>query len=159
MPSRPAPSNSSNQARAVSTSEVPVATYPGAERDLHQRLVVDGQQVEPDERGRDLLGEEVDARLGGVDAQEERVEVQAGALDDDHLAVDHAAPGQVRPQRLDQLREVAGHRPFVAAAELDLVAVPEDDRAEAVPLGLVVHPGRDVAHRLRQHRADRRHHG
>ena len=40
-------------------------------------------------------------------------------------------------ERLDQLREVAGHRPLVAAADLDLVAVAEDDAPEAVPLRLV----------------------
>ena len=38
--------------------------------------------------------------------------------------------------RLDDLREVAGEGPLVAAAQLDLVAVAEDDAAEAVPLRL-----------------------
>ena len=50
---------------------------------------------------------------------------------------------EVRQHRLDDLGEVAGHRPFVAAADLHLVAVAEDDRPESVPLGLVelVRPG------------------
>ena len=52
---------------------------------------------------------------------------------------------EVGEHRLDDLREVSGHRLLVAAADLDLVAVAEDDRAEAVPLGLVELAGRDVA--------------
>jgi hypothetical protein len=49
-------------------------------------------------------------------------------------------------------RKVTGYRPLVAAAELDLLTVAEHNRAEAVPFRLVVHVGRDVAHRLRRHR-------
>ena len=42
-----------------------------------------------------------------------------------------------------ELGEVPRERALVAAAQLDLVAVAEDDAAEAVPLRLVPHPGRD----------------
>src|SRR3712207_7850397 len=52
------------------------------------------------------------------------------------LAVDHAPLGQPFLDRADHLGEVAGQRPLVAAAQLHLVAVPEDDAAEAVPLRL-----------------------
>ena len=45
--------------------------------------------------------------------------------------------GSSARERLDQLREVAGHRLLVAAADLDLVAVAEDQRPEPVPLRLV----------------------
>ena len=62
---------------------------------------------------------------------------------DDDLAVEDAALGQLGLHRLDELGEVAGHRPLVAAAELDLVAVAEDDAAEAVPLRLVRGARRD----------------
>ena len=48
-----------------------------------------------------------------------------------------AALRQVGLDRLDHLGEVAGHRLLVARADLDLVAVAEDDRAEAVPLRFV----------------------
>ena len=74
-----------------------------------------------------------------MDALLQRLEVQpvAGRADHDDLAVDHAALRQVAPHRLDDLGEVPGHRPLVAAADLDLVAVAEDDRPEAVPLRLV----------------------
>src|SRR4029078_4141272 len=47
------------------------------------------------------------------------------------------------PDGLDHLREVPRHRPFLAAADLHLVAVAKDDRAKAVPFGLVELAGRD----------------
>ena len=89
-------------------------------------------------RGRGLLGQQVDPRLrrGGCAAAAPRSRSRSPPGDDD-LAVDDALLGQVRLDRLDDLGEVAGQRPLVAAAELDLVAVAEDDAAEAVPLGLV----------------------
>ena len=58
------------------------------------------------------------------------------APDDDDLAVDDAALGQRGGERGDELGEVAVHRLLVAALQQDLVAVAEDQRAEAVPLGL-----------------------
>jgi hypothetical protein len=53
-PSSPAPSNSSNQRRVVQPG------LPLRERRLQQRLVAQRQQVEGDEVGRRLLGEQVD---------------------------------------------------------------------------------------------------
>jgi hypothetical protein len=94
-----------------------------------------------------------------VDPLQQRLEVQAVALDDDDLTVHDAALGQVPLERRHELREVAGHRPLVAAAELDLVPVAEHDRPEAVPLRLVVHAAWELADGLGQHRADRGHHG
>ena len=89
----------------------------------------------------------------------QRLELQP-AVDRHHdLAVDHAALRQLGLERLDQLGEVARHRLLVAAADLDLVAVPEDDRAEAVPLGLVRRTVRDLGHGLGQHRRDGWHDG
>ena len=69
-----------------------------------------------------------------------------------------AALGQGGAQRVRQLREVAIERLQVAGLDVDLVAVAEDDRAEAVPLGLeqpAVAIGQPVG-RLGQHRLDRR---
>jgi hypothetical protein len=131
------------------------------ERDLHQRLVADREQVEGDEGRRRLLGEQPDARLRRVDALQQRLEVQPVALGDDDLAVDHAALGQRRLDRLDHLGEVAGERALVAAAQLHLVAVPEDDAPEAVPLRLVVHGlgGGHLGDGLGQHRLHRRQQG
>ena len=60
-----------------------------------------------------------------------------GAGDDD-LAVEDAAVGELTAERVDELGEVSSQGLLVAAAELDVVAVAEDDAAEPVPFGLVV---------------------
>jgi hypothetical protein len=107
-PSRPAPSKVSNQRCAVSASWVIAVTCTGAgagqrlaqprlplgERRLEQRLVAEGQQVEGDEGRRGLLGQQVDPRLGRVDALQQRLEVQPVAARDDDLAVDDARSGR-----------------------------------------------------------------
>ena len=71
-----------------------------------------------------------------MDALQERLEVEAVRRGDDDLAVDDAPCGQLRADRVEELGEVAGEGALVAAAQLDLVAVAEDDAAEAVPFGL-----------------------
>ena len=117
-----------------------------------------GQQVEGDEgRGR-RLRQLADALLGGMDALGEGVEVEPAGPGDDDLAVQHAARRELASQRLDELGEVAGERLLVAAAEGDVVAVAEDDAAEAVPLGLVEEPrlARQLAGELGQHGCDGR---
>jgi hypothetical protein len=124
---------------------------------VEQRLVALGKEVERDERGRRLLGELAYPRLGWVDPVQQRVEVEPVTGDDHDLAVDDAALGQARLDRVDDLGEVAGQRPLAPAGQLDLVAVAEHDAAEAVPLGLVQklalgHP----LDRLGEHRGDRR---
>ena len=131
------------------------------ERAIGQVLVAQRQQVERDEAGRRLLGQQVHPAGRGVDALLQHLELQRVALPVQHhdLAVDHRPLREVGQHRVDQLREVAGHRALVAAADLDLGAVPEDDRAEAVPLGLVQLSGGDLRLRLGQHRLHRRHHG
>ena len=93
--------------------------------------------------------EQLDPAGGRVDALLQRLEVERVALGvgHDHLAVDHRPLREVGQHRRDDLGEVAGHRLLVAAADLDLVAVPEDDRPEAVPLRLVDLAGRDLARR------------
>ena len=104
-------------------------------RQLEQRLVVLREQVERDEARRRLLGEHVDARLGGMDALAERVEVLAAVLVEEHdLAVEHVAA-----LREGQLGEVAAQRLPAARLQIDVRAVDEGDGAESVPFGLV-HP-------------------
>ena len=95
--------------------------------------------------------------VGRMDPLGQGVEVEAGRAGDDDLPVEHATVGQVGPQRVHQLGEVPGQRLLVAAAQHDVVAVPEDDAAEPVPLGLVeqaVALG-ELPGQLGQHRGDR----
>src|SRR5918911_461301 len=84
--------------------------------------------------------------------REERLEVVR-----QELAVEDEARLLEPEQRLDDLGEVARERALVAAPQVELVAVPEGEAAEAVPLGLVeVAVERQLACQPRQHRRDRR---
>ena len=95
-----------------------------------------------------------------MDPLEERLEVEPAAGGDHDLAVEDAAGRELLPQGSGQLREVSGERPLVAAAQLDLVAVAEDDAAEPVPFRLVQHPAlrRELPGELGQHGGDGGHH-
>ena len=101
-----------------------------------------------------------------MDALQEGVEVQAGGGGDHHLAVEDAPLRQLRPQRVEQLREVPGKGPLVAAAQLHLVTVTEQDATKTVPLRLEEHAGpsrrggrRQLPDELGQHGGHRRHDG
>ena len=91
-PSSPAPSKRRNQSSASARSRVagerctggaasaehllePLA--PLGERRLAQVLVAEREQVPGDERGRRLRGEQLHPRRGRMDAQEQRLEVEA----------------------------------------------------------------------------------
>ena len=80
---------------------------------------------------------------------------------DDDLAVEDAPLGERGPERVGQLREVAVERLQVARLRVDLVAVAEDERPEAVPFRLeqpaVVR--RQVVGGLGEHRLERRFEG
>ena len=102
-----------------------------------QHLVALGQQVERHERGRRLLPQPLHSRGGRVDALREQVELLDAVHHHDHLAVEHQPLVRQLEHLLHDVREVAVHRPAVAALELDVVAVAEHDRPEAVELGLV----------------------
>ena len=71
-----------------------------------------------------------------MNAELQRVEVEAAVGGDDDFAVEHAAGGQLRAERIEQIGEVAVQRLFVAALDQDLVAIAEDQRAKAIPLRL-----------------------
>jgi hypothetical protein len=130
-----------------------------------QRTLTQRERVEDHQRRRGLRREPPHPRVGRVDALLQPLELQPPAHRDDQLAVEHAALRQRPADGLHDLGEVAGHRPLVAAGELDLVAVAEHDAAEAVPLGLVqeaaLGPVRrgDALHRAREHRRHRGVHG
>jgi hypothetical protein len=129
------------------------------ERLAREIVVGEREQVEGDERGRSRASEQRDARRGRVDALLKCPEVEAAVGGDDDLAVDDRARREVAPDGGHQLGEVARQRSLFAAADLDLVAIAEHDRAKAVPLGLVELAWRNCRHRLGQHRRDRRHDG
>ena len=88
----------------------------------------------------------------------QRLEVEPVGPDDDDLAVEDAALGQLRLQHLDQFRVVPVERLGIAALDENLVAITEDERPEAVPFRLeepvvALRQRRDA---LGQHRQDRR---
>ena len=134
---------------------------PLALRDRAQVLVAERQQVPGDEARRRLLGQHLDPRRGRVDAQQERLELERAVARDDDLAVEDAPLGERGPERVGQFREVAVERLQVARLRVDLIAVPEDERPEAVPLRLeqpaVV--GRQRVGGLGEHRFERRFEG
>src|SRR5439155_13902107 len=106
-----------------------------------------------------LLRELAHARVRGMLAQLQSVEVEASLVRNDELTVEDDALGKLREQRLAQLGEVAEEGPLVAALKIEIVAVAEHEAAEAVPLRLVQHVvtvGREVARELGEHRLERR---
>src|SRR4029450_2476475 len=113
-----------------------------------------GEEVERHEVRGGPSGEQPDSAVGRVDPLLESLEVETSTrgVRDDDLAVHAASLREVRPDRVDDLREVPGHRPLVAAADLDLGSIAEDDGAESVPLRLEAEwTGRDVLDRLGEH--------
>src|SRR5215472_10116852 len=62
-------------------------------------LFTQREQIPGDERSGPLRGEQLHARRGRVDAEEQSLETEPLAADDDDLPVDHAALGQPRGQR------------------------------------------------------------
>src|SRR5690606_2241050 len=95
-----------------------------------------GEQVERDERGGRLARELLDSGLRRMQAQLQRVEVEAVRSGDHDLAVEHGAFGQSLEKQRVQLREVAVERLLVTTLNEHVVVAAEDERAEAVPLGL-----------------------
>ncbi len=110
---------------------------PGDEGLALQIPVAHRQKIEGDEGGGRRLGEQGDARGGGVDALGQGIEVEPRRPGDDDLPVDDAAVGQVLQQGAAQLGEVPVQRLLVATAEHDVGAVAKDDATEPVPLGLI----------------------
>ena len=131
-PSSPAPSKRLNQSAAVARSVVAGVRWIGgfaprealleqraplAERHVAQVAVAVAEQIEEDDRRRDLRRQQLHARRRRVNALLQHLEVERPSRDDDDLAVEDAALGQLGAQRLDQLGEVAVERLFVAALD------------------------------------------
>jgi hypothetical protein len=129
------------------------------ERPLGVVVVAEGEQVERDEVGRRLAREHVHPAGRRVDPLQQGLEVEPAAVGsrDHDLPIDHAPARELLGDRGHEFGEVAGHRPLIAAAELHLAAVGEDDGAESVPLRLVaVRAVGKLLDRLGQHRRDGR---
>src|ERR1700680_2838226 len=84
----------------------------------------------------------------------ERFEFESFIARDDYLAIEHAALGELRFQRIDQLGEVSIERLLISALDENLIAISEDERAKAVPFGLEnpCFAGRELPDSLREHR-------
>ena len=123
-------------------------------------VVALGQAVEGDEGCRRGRGEHPDPRLGWMDPDEQRVEVEPalGPGDDDLTVDDEAGIGATQgEQRRVELGEVSVQRLAIARLEEDRCPVAEGDGAEPVPLRLIgpAVSGRDLRCRLGQHRLER----
>ena len=131
------------------------------ERDARQVPLRQAQQVPRHQRRRRPRREHGDPRRRGVDAELQRLELQAVGAGDHQLAVNDAALRELLQQRLDQLGEVAVQRFQVAALQQQIGAVAEHQGTKAVPLGLEqpVLAGRQRGDALGQHRPQRRCHG
>ena len=93
-----------------------------------------------------------------MNALEQRVEVEPAVSAHDDLAVDDAAVGERAGERRRELGEITLQRLVIPARDVDVIVVPEHDRAKAVPLGLVdpLFACGDVVAEARQHRIDGR---
>ena len=119
-------------------------------------FVFQGEEVEEDDGGWSLAGEEIDAAGCWVDALGEGVEVEAIGAGDDDLAVEDAAWRELGEERGAEFGEVAVEGLAVARLEEEVVAVAEDEGAKAVPFGLeepVAFAG-DGVHALGEHGED-----
>ncbi len=73
-----------------------------------------------------------------MDAQEEMIECEVSLVFHDDLAIEHESPSAQGKQGFHQLGEVAFQRLARLGLQADLVAIPERDAAEAIPLGFVL---------------------
>jgi hypothetical protein len=69
-----------------------------------------------------------------VDAEEKQLELEGTVALDDDLSIEHAPFRKRGPEWGGQFRKVTIERLQVARLDVDLVAVTEDEGAEAVPL-------------------------
>src|SRR5215207_746859 len=95
------------------------------------------EDVEGDERRRRLTRQHVDARDGWMNPLQEGVEIEALTTGDHDFAIDDDAGFEIGAQAGLDLRKVAPQRPQIATLNDQRIAVPEDERAESVPLRLV----------------------
>ena len=127
-------------------------------RHVAQVLVAERQEVPGDERRGGGLGQHLHPRRRRMDPQQQVLEMERPVVRDDDLPIEDAPLREGRPQRLGEFGEVAVERLQVARLDVNLVAVTEDQRSEAVPLRLeepAVVLGQPVGG-LREHGFERR---
>src|SRR6185503_1367307 len=105
-------------------------------------------------------GKEFCARRSGMKPELERIEVECAVPCDDDLSIEHASSGQLRGERLEQLRKVAVQRFLIAALDQYFLPVAEDQRPEPIPFRLEnpISPCRKFGDTFRKHRQNRRVH-
>ena len=151
-PSRPAPSKRRNQSSATARSRVAGVTWSGGAasvrmRSSSARRSAKGasrrsrsptrEEIEEDDRRRDLARKQPDAgrRPGGGGAAAPRSRAPPSRA----MTISPSSTqrgGSCARSGGDQLRVVADERLLVAALDVDVVAIAEDQRAEPIPLGL-----------------------
>jgi hypothetical protein len=94
-----------------------------------------------------------------MEAGEERAEVEPVSCRHDKLAVEDEAVFGHLGEILDELGKVAREGTIVAASQVDIAAVPENEAAKPVPLGLIESIGGQLAREPSEHRLHRRHDG
>src|SRR5580700_3654246 len=92
------------------------------------------QEVEKDDRCRTLPGKQFHPRGSWMNPKLQFLEVEPIVLCDNDFAVENASSGQLRIQRLEQLRKVSIQRFRIAALNKDFAPVTEDQCAKPVPL-------------------------
>ena len=126
-----------------------------AQWSLDQRLAIGvRQEIEHDEERRRFRRELLHAALRWMDPLQQGIERKRPIDRNDDLPIEDECRGLDAAYRVDQLREIARQRLARFRLQLDLVAVAEDEAAEAIPFRLVLPflPGRDVVDRQGFHR-------
>jgi hypothetical protein len=123
------------------------------DRQLRKVLRLQREQVEDVVVGRVLLREFFDPRLRGMDALQQVVEREPSFDRHDDLAVEHELFLLQCARRVGDFGKVARQRLAGLRLNVDVVAVAEDDGAEAVPLRLELPrlAGGDLVDALRFH--------
>ena len=100
---------------------------------IYQAPAFCGEQIERHERRRRLRRELHHARLCGVEAQLQRIEIQSLRTGDNDLAVDHAAGRKLSQKGLVQFGKIAVKRTQIAALDEHARATAKDNGSKAVP--------------------------
>ena len=105
---------------------------------IAQIAAIHGERIEHHQRRRSARAQKLDPRRRRVQPRHQGREVIATVAGGNHdLTVENERSAAHPGERCHQLGEVAPEGTVVAAAKLDLLAVPEAQAPEAVPLRLI----------------------